>query len=508
MPRLALIMAALALAACGSGESEAPRPKRIILFSMDTVRSDHVSGYGGVDATPRLEEIAAEGTRFERFYAASSYTIPSHMSIFTGLDPVEHGVERLDARLAPEVLTLAERLRSAGYTTQAFRGGGFMAPRFGFDRGFASYTEVPRLWLVREGLPAVLDWMRAQEDRRYFLFLHTYAAHFPYGGYERYRAEHPERGLPAREELHRLSGGHPDPEGRGRSVSGSLRLLCSVVNQFVENPPELLECGPRHLPASFTASPHFELDRAEMLRSYQERIELVDRAIGAIRDELVARGHWDDTLLIVTADHGEAFFEHAGLSNHGYVPFDEVLRVPLIVSYPRFLREGGVRVVGDLAWHLDLLPTVLGFAGVPVPTELRGRDLRDDMRGRRSQTPERAVFPAVMRPPTLSPLPLRRVAISGPLKWIDGHEAFGDSKPMLFDLASDPGERENRCGRDAEACGRLEASAREWERGLQPHAPVDSRTGARLSPTGQADPGPDALPPAEREQLRALGYVE
>ena len=475
---------------------------------MDTVRADHVSGYGGVDATPRLAEIAAEGTRFERFYAASSYTIPSHMSIFTGLDAAEHGVDRLDSRLPPEVLTLAERLRSAGYTTQAFRGGGFMAARFGFDRGFGSYAEVPRFWLVREGLPAVLDWMRAQEERPYFLFLHTYAAHFPYGGYERYRTEHPERGFPAREELQRLSRGDADDTGREGDLPASLQQLCSIVNQFAEHPPELLECGSRQLPASFTATPNFELDRAEMLRSYQERIELMDRAIGALRDDLAARGQWDDTLFLVTSDHGEAFFEHAGMSKHGYVPFDEVLRVPLVVSYPRFLREGGVRVVRDLAWHLDLLPTVLGFVGLPVPPDLRGRDLRAAMRGTRSSLSERVVFPAVMRPPTLSPLPLRRVAISGSIKWIDGHESFGDPKDLLFDLDSDPNERHNRCDGDAAACRRLEEAARAWERGLQPRAPVHSRTGARLTPTERGDREPIALPPGEREKLRGLGYVE
>ena len=104
------LLLALALAACG-GERP-PRPGRIILFSMDTVRADRVDGAG--QDTPALAAIAAEGVRFERFYAASTYTMPAHMSIFTGLDAAEHGVHSSWARLSPTVSTLAELLSADG----------------------------------------------------------------------------------------------------------------------------------------------------------------------------------------------------------------------------------------------------------------------------------------------------------------------------------------------------------------------------------------------------------
>ncbi len=503
-----LFSAALAICACGSSDDAAPRPARIILFSMDTVRAGSVSGYGSAATTPRLAEIAAEGSLFERFYAASSFTIPSHMSIFTGLDPAEHGVYGLQTRLAPEVLTLAERLAGAGYQTQAFHEDAYVAARFGFDDGFAAYVELPRVGLVKQGLPRVLAWMNEQGDRPYFLFLHTYAAHVPYGGYERYRAEHPERGLPERSELRQLPGSDPRSNPPGARLPAAQRLLCSVANQFAEGPADVLPCGSRRLPPAFTNSPHFDLDRAAMLRSYEQRIALVDRAIGAIRDDLVARGQWDDTLLIVTADHGEAFYEHGGLWGHGYVPFDEVLHVPLVISYPRFLREAGVRVVSDLAWHLDLFPTVLGFAHESVPQELRGRDLRDSMRGAHALPRDAAVFPTVLRSAHLPPVPLRRVALSESFKWIEGHEIFGAEQNLLFDLAADPTERRNLCQTDAEACRRLEASARAWEHGLRPQAPVQQRTGARTPPTGRGASEPADVSHDEQEKLRALGYVE
>jgi arylsulfatase A-like enzyme len=173
---------------------------------MDTVRSDRVN-----DATaPALGAIAGGGVRLPRFYAASSYTIPSHMSIFTGLDPAAHGVHRQRSALAPEVATLAEVLAEAGFRTQAFHEGGYVEGRFGFARGFEDYRRAPRIAVAREVLPDVVTWIRAHADERWFLFLHTYAAHSPYGGYDRYRAEAPERGLLSdRARLPQVRGGTP-----------------------------------------------------------------------------------------------------------------------------------------------------------------------------------------------------------------------------------------------------------------------------------------------------------
>jgi arylsulfatase A-like enzyme len=217
-PRRVLLgtLVGLSLAACGTGESRedpsattvepvldgtnsddaasaasTPRPRRIILISLDTVGSRNVGGYSDAQ-TPTMEKIAADGVRFERFYAASTYTLPSHMSMLTGLDPIEHGVANLPARLAPEVPTLASQLRAAGYFTKAVVEGGFVSKVYGFDQGFSDFTEMDRpKGLVWNGIWGVLDWMRRQQDAPYFLFLHTYIAHNPYNGFNDFRNEHP-----------------------------------------------------------------------------------------------------------------------------------------------------------------------------------------------------------------------------------------------------------------------------------------------------------------------------
>lgn len=477
---------------CAGCGGDTPAPKRIILISMDTVRADRVSNRRNAGTTPRLAAIASEGTRFQRFYAASSYTIPSHMSLFTGLDSAEHLILRDDARLAPDVPTLASLLSQAGFLTQAFHEGGYVAPRFGFDRGFRSYVEVPRIGLVTTHLPQVLDWLRARDDSAYFLFLHTYAAHYPYGGYERHRAEHRERGFPTTAEITRVgrAGTPPWPTA-----------LCLLINQFAEERHDLLSCGNR-LPRTFPSSDHFEQDRAGLLRSYDDRIGRIDAAIGAIEDLLREQGRWDDTLLVVTSDHGEAFFENQGFSQHGYVPFESVLHVPLVISFPRLLRENGVHVVDELAWHLDLLPTILSLANVAPPEGLAGRDLVPLLRGTQSPNSDRAVFPLVVGLPNQRQYPFARVTLQGPLKWIGGHEQFGDTNGLLFDLASDPGEQRNLRSERRDDAAALASLAREWESRLRARGPVLlERDGAQRAKS-------NALPPTEQEKLRALGYAD
>jgi arylsulfatase A-like enzyme len=469
----------MACAACGAPSDAPPPPGRIVLLSMDTVRADHVAGYGGEANTPVLAEIAREGVVFQRFYAASNYTLPSHMSIFTGLDPMEHGVVVGAARLAPEVETLAERLAAAGWLTWSFNESGYVADRYGFDRGFREYRQLPPKAVVTSALDEVLAWMRAHREERYFLFLHTYSAHYPYGGYGRYRREHPERGLLSEARIRELRGRSSRSRDRlGRAEYGfpaAVRAQCTLYNQLAENYDRVLGCGYSWLPADFRESPHYApSDLDAVMRSYDERIGDVDRALGRIRQLLRELRQWDDTLLVVTSDHGEGFFEH-GLVQHDYSPFEEVMRVPLVLSFPRRLGAGRVDA---LAWHLDLLPTVLGLAGVPAPAGLRGVDLIPLL----SDAParQRSLFPVVLSAPNRARKPVRRVALHGGLKWIEGHPSFGDPGGLLFDLAQDPGERRNlRSTRPADA-RLLDALALEYARGLAPPAPINAETGERI----------------------------
>jgi arylsulfatase A-like enzyme len=482
-----------------------PRPGRIILFSMDTVRADHANG----EAAPVLGEIAGSGVRFERFYAASNYTLPSHMSIFTGLDPMEHGVIVGAARLAPEVPTLAERLARAGYLTWSFNESGYIAARYGFDRGFAEYRSLPPKHLVGAGLPEVLSWMREHQDTPYFLFLHTYAAHFPYGGYGDYRAEHPDRNLLSEAELDALRTEAPRRSSQlGRAAGGfpsEMRARCTLYNQLASSYLELLGCGYNWLPQDFLESAHYEADRdlAVIRASYDAQIGRIDAALQAIRETLRELSQWDDTLLVVTADHGEGFFEH-GLYQHDYSPFDEVLRVPLVISFPDLLSDVPEREPGTLAWHLDLTPTLLRLAGAD-PVDATGMDLTPALLGGELADGARGVFPVVLSAPNRPRKPTRRVALHDLLKRIEGYPTFGDSEGLLFDLARDPGEQNNLRSERPEALRLLTAMTAEYAGRLELRSPVHSDTGEPID-LGRMVPSPK-LSEEERELLRGLGYL-
>lgn len=505
--RLLVALLAGVAAACAG---EDPRPGRIVLVSMDTVRADYVQGPQAAPIAPNLARIASQGVAFDRFYAASGYTLPSHMSIFTGLDPAEHGVLVMSARLGPEVPTLAEILAAEGYRTWGFHEGGFVAGGFGFDRGFERYRELPRVALVEEERPRLRRLLEEAPDEPYFLFVHTYAAHGPYGGHARYRSEHPDHGLLSDAQIAALRARYPAKlRRRGRApahVPEPTRRACTLYNQFAPRGGALLGCGDNQFAPDFPQDPRFPEVLDQVRRSYAERVGRVDAMVGVIREVLEERGQWQDTLLVVTSDHGEAFFEH-GLYKHEYVPFDEVLRVPLIVSFPARLGTPG-RVVDELAWHVDLLPTITSLAGIPSEARPYARDLTPQLLGRSGSPEERAVFPTLTRPAQFDPELLRRVALRGALKYIEGHPEFGDAEGLLFDLESDAGEERNLRADAPDSFEGLAETARKHARGLRLRPPVHRRTGKRLDLDAVIPTDLRQLPPERREQLRVLGYVD
>lgn len=513
-PRLRILIPALAavlvLLTCAPRDGAAPSPRRILLVSMDTVRADRVPGVGSGALTPELTRLAEKGAVFRQFHAASNYTLPSTMSMMTGLDPLEHGVVVQAARLAPEVPTLAERLAQAGYRTASFNESGYVGSRYGFDRGFGIYRELPPQAVTGRSLDEVLAWIDARgAEEPWFLFLHTYTAHFPYGGYARYRARHPERGLLSDERIRELRARAPWTPGQlGRAADGfraSTRALCTVYNQLAVAYQDLLGCGHHWLPTTFHESPHYRPSDLEAVRtSYDDRVRHIDRALGRVRERLQARGLWRDTLVVVTSDHGEGFFEH-GLYMHDYSPFEEVLRVPLLISWPAGLPAARGRLVEVPAWHLDLVPTVLALAGLD-PGPLPGLDLSPWLGADPPEAPSRARYPVALSAPNQERRPARRVVLYEGRKWIEGHPVFGDGEGLLFDLREDPGEQRNLRTARPEEAARGAALAAAYERGLVLRPPVNSDTGERIPAPFAA--GPPALSKEERELLSGLGYLE
>jgi arylsulfatase A-like enzyme len=229
-----------------------------------------------------------------------------------------------------------------------------------------------------------------------------------------------------------------------------------------------------------------------MRTAYDVRVASTDRMLGRLRERLEALDLWKDTLLIVTSDHGEAFFEH-GQPWHGYVPYDEVLRVPWIVSYPRLFERTGPRTIAEPVWHLDFLPTLLGLAGLPPDPSLPGRNLGPALLGQATLPATHPIFPLVLEVDTLTPEPARRIALSAPWKLVPHHPRFHAPGDQLFDVTADPGETRNLIDAHPDAAAELARLTVEYEASLRPPPPM--RAGATLEPE-------------EEEALRELGYLE
>ncbi len=322
----------------------------IVLVCLDTLRADHLSLYGYRRATsPHIDAWArARGTVFETVVAPAPWTLPSHASMFSGLDAHRHGVNYTQP--VPASLTmLAELLRQSGYATLAVTGGGFVHPQYGFAQGFDRYWSFG----VRVGDEAEIDAeveracsaIEAHARRPFFLFLHTYEIHNPF--------------LPRQPHFGSFSN-HPDQT----VVVDVEKLPASAADGYLDHRRLVIQrAGGAQEPLGES-----ELDLAVEL--YDSGIAYADAMIARVLRRLEHLGIDRRTVVILTSDHGELFGEH-GVVNHVSL-YDENLLVPLIIADPR--RAEARRVPAQVRL-VDLAPTILELAGEPAPSGIDGVSL-------------------------------------------------------------------------------------------------------------------------------------
>ena len=435
----------------------------VILVSVDTLRADRVGCYGYPRATTaRLDGLSADAAVFMRTYAPSGWTLPSHVSLLTGLNVMNHQVEGDSDRMDPEVPTLAGELKKRGFYCAAMTSGGFVSAVFGFDLGFDAFQMGP--WGIfkldaaaRLGRVAS-DWLREHRDRNFFLFLHTYQCHAPYDLPEPDRSAFLAPGTPARLR---------DPLN---AVGGQRGIF-------------------RPLP---------EQDRLNASDLYDAEVRYTDRIlIGPLLDTLRETGLYDRTLVIVTGDHGEEFYEH-GAWTHGADLYDESLKVPLLIKFPRSRFAG--RRVESIVRLTDIMPTILREAGARVTDlGLDGRDLVPLLEGR--ERGDREFLAELVANRMGSHLPRKTAVNSGRMKLIlnqpYGPEdlAFLTAPPPataqveVYGLDEDPQEKRNVADENA-------AVARSLVRRIEELAAKSRKRRV----------GKTILTEELREQLKALGY--
>jgi arylsulfatase A-like enzyme len=344
---LLVLLLGFALTACEG------RPGRaVLLISLDTLRQDHLGCYGyGRNTSPNIDRFAREdAVLFEAAYAQAPYTLPSHMSIFTGLYPEAHGVlmprvvdesgEIRVARLSSRIPTLAEVLAQQGFTTSAFTDGLLVKGKYGFDRGFEEYRDEYRERHEENGFrkygKALRRWVRWHSDEDFFLFVHTYDVHEPYVAPEPFRS--------------RFAG-----EPAGRELPSASLMYCSLLAKHED----------REL--------HRYTSLEGLVNAYDGGIAFVDDELGKLFDLLKREGLWEEALVVITSDHGELFMENGLMIGHGLTLYNEETLVPLLIKFPGSAHAG--KRVDHIVESVDIMPTVLAALNVPVPADLQGQDL-------------------------------------------------------------------------------------------------------------------------------------
>lgn len=438
-PAVGAWLAGLALAVLSACGPDATPPRHLLLVTLDTTRADRLGCYGHAGAsTPVIDSLAASGVVFERCQAVAPTTLPSHASLLTGLYPFRHGARNNGTHVLPaDVTTLAERLSTAGFATGAAVSARVLDGTFGLDQGFASYDDRLSGAVGSEGVAADETPASDTVDR-------------------------------ALEWLGRQDGRRP--------VFLWLHLF-DPHQPLV--PPE----------------PH----RSAHADGYDGEIAYADAQLGRLLAGLERQGLRDDTLVVVTADHGESLGEH-GEPTHGLFVYESTQHVPLVLSH-RSLPAG--RRVAAVTSGVDVVPTALDLLGLTDTPDaanqgLDGRSLRPLLEGADDWPDDRAVYAETL-------YPLYAYGWSDLAAQVDRTGRFVRApRPEWYNHLEDPDELDDRAaaapGVVAAAARRLDALLADGERGrdLDAAAGLDDELRASLAALGYTAAARPSVDPADR----------
>jgi len=399
--------------ACAGGSEPADRPN-VVLISIDTLRPDHLGCYGYARPTsPNIDAIAAQGGLFEQHISSAPWTLPAHAAMFTSVPDSVHGVvDAVKFRLSEDFETLPESFQSAGYSTAGFFAGPYLHPAFGLGQGFDRYVDCVQTvpdgevdadneWSMRDPVLRAShhgvtndkvygEWQRffsgaSREDEPFFAFVHLWDVHFDFTP------------PPPYDTLF-----DPDYDG---PFTGRDFFYDPAINAAI----------PRR-------------DQEHIVALYDGEIAWTDEIVGRIRHDLGAAGLLDNTILVITADHGTELFDHGG-KGHRTTLYDEQIHIPLIVHYPGVVRPARF---GGQTRMIDLGPTLRDLAGLPAVATTMGESLAPYLRGDLSGGPD---LPAVSELMSVG-RNLRSLRTTGG-KFVVNHDNGGSA---WFDLSRDPGE--------------------------------------------------------------------
>lgn len=365
----------------------------VIFIVIDALRAGHLSGNGYQPEyfetiSPNIDRLAQEGIDFKKGFCHVSWTLPSHFTMFTSLYPSVHGMTE-PGRLPDEFTLLAEIFKKNEYKTGGFVSGGYVKSKFGFDRGFDIYVdkmdEAPSL------TQQTLQWLDENQGENFFVFMHCHEPHVPYDPPDEYR------------------------------ISDNYTWEQMWVGSVLFNQ--------KYSQEERTEIYNQENYRKKVIELYDAEIHYVDEVLGQFFDKLKEANLYDDTLIVLTSDHGEEFMDHGGWS-HGWL-YDESINIPYILKLPGKYRKHNGQAITTQVGQIDMMPTIIEIANLPFHDyPIQGKSLMPVIKGKSGE--EKYIF-------------LEKHGLIG-LRTAD-HKFIIDQRNdisyELYDLKKDPEERNN-----------------------------------------------------------------
>jgi arylsulfatase A-like enzyme len=432
-------------------------PKQnIILVIIDTVRGDALGCYGNpLRPSPAIDAVAADGVRFEQAISSSGWTLPAVASLLTGTWPTIHGgvgkVTKLTT-IRDELPTAAEIMKNAGFQTLAFANAAFVSPMLHLDRGFDvfdhKYTYNDNYRRAGETIDAVIPVLKKNRSHANFIMIHLFDPHLDYGAPPPYRFKY--------------TAGRQTP-------TTPLNLDACLELQTAEGD-----------------SPPIPQDIQYVKNLYMGEINFADSQVGRLIDQLKALEMYENSMIIITSDHGEEFWDHEKFE-HGHTLYDELVHVPLIIKYPTDI-EPARNVIDTQVRLIDVIPTVFDWLGIEKPESFIGESLTPLVMGgsggHRGAYCESTLYGK------------DRIAWRGPrYKYI--LEVFRNVEPVeeLYDWHNDPGETKDLSGNLPEETERMRGELIRFFMDITKRA-------EKMSRPSQVDLSPERV-----EMLKSLGYI-
>lgn len=443
-------------------QQNANRKPNIVMISIDTIRPDHFGCYGYArNTTPEIGRFAEEAVRFENVVVPMSHTLPSHVSLFTGLYPKSHGVKMNGVNFDSNFPTVTEILKNQGFKTAAFVGSVILDSHRGLSHGFDLYDDDMKgqSWRrAKDVRRAAEKWIKENHKSRFFVFAHFWDAHAPYSP-----------PAPFDTLFHRLD-------------------LNSELNSIYRG------TGSNHLHLKLQYPDYEKKDLFKLVHKqqnlYDGEVRYIDQNIGKLLNLLKSLGLWDETLVVITGDHGESLGER-GYWGHDLL-FDEQILVPLLVKVPGYPRAR--ESVNETVRTIDICPTILDLLHIDHHLSFDGKSFVEIFRTKkrlksRPAFIERRDYPARMRQRSPEECGKGDEYALRTTQWKFIMKTMAEDE--LYNLIADPYEQENIIKLKPKVARNLREKLRLWLEDVpDERTPIETR-----------------LDPDSIEPLRSLGYI-